>query len=312
MSFPIIPADLIDAIIDQVAFLIPTNNELGLETTSTSILSSCSLTFVFPSQKHIFHTIYLAKAAHYVRFHRLLLLNQHLGTHVRRLRLVDGPEDGSADGISWLTHLRMPISRTLGFLPNLRSFGLDFNSVGEIWDDVPDETRTAFDRVFRMESVKEVELEFAFEFLVTLLVSLASLKYLALSNVDLGTYKGNHSKPSCEVALEGLYLRGVSSEVIKTLMRTLSSTDAPPTLRKLAVMPTFEEGFDESVAELIIMCGSHFTSFAWLPQSISVSNSLNILRQFLITIRQPPPSTQSTYPHFTTSALSTSLLPFET
>jgi len=38
---------------------------------------------------------------------------------------------------------------------------------------------------FKMESVKEVELEFGFGFPVALLVSLARLKYLALSNVDL-------------------------------------------------------------------------------------------------------------------------------
>jgi len=51
MSFPTIPMDLINAIIDQVMLLMPTDNELGLKTTSTSILSSCSLT----SKTHIPH-----------------------------------------------------------------------------------------------------------------------------------------------------------------------------------------------------------------------------------------------------------------
>ena len=67
---------------------------------------------------------------------------------MRRLHLVDGAEDGSADGISWLTHLRMPINQMLGFLLNLRSFGLGFNSARAHWDGVPDEMWPAFRRVF--------------------------------------------------------------------------------------------------------------------------------------------------------------------
>jgi len=121
-----------------------------------------------------------------------------------------------------------------------------------------------------MENVNEVELESAFGFPVALLVSLARLKYLALSSVKLDTDEEIHSIFPCnvalEVALEGLYLRGVSPGVIKTFTKTLSnSTDAPPTLRRLALTPTFEEGFSEAVAELIIACGSHLTSLAWLP-----------------------------------------------
>lgn len=187
---------------------------------------------------------------------------------MRHLRLVDDSEDDFANGHSWLTHLRTPLSRTLGFLPNLRSFTLNFNSTGAHWDNVPDETRAAFGRVFMMESVKEIELEFAFSFPVALLMSLTRLKYLALSNVDLDADDdprlGGKDEPNCEVALEGLYLRGVSPRVIKSFTKALSSADAP-TLRKLALTPTFEEGFAEAVAELIITCGSRLTSFAWLP-----------------------------------------------
>ena len=62
-----------------------------------------------------------------------------------------------------------------GFPTNLRSFGLSFISTGANWDGVPDNTRAGFTRVFKMESVKEVELEFAFGFPVALLVSLARL-----------------------------------------------------------------------------------------------------------------------------------------
>ena len=273
MSFPTIPTDLINAIIDQVALL---DKELGCTTSSTSTLSSCALTsraFVFPSQKQIFHTIDLGShlpKPYYLRFHRLLVSNPYLGTHVRHLQLVDEFEDDDANEISWIMHPRAPISQTLGFLPNLRSFGLNFNSNDANWDNVPDETRAAFGRVFRMESVEEVELEFAFGFPVALLVSLTRLKYLALSGVYLDTDKEIHSKSPCEeVALEGLYLRDVSPGVVKTLTKTLSnSADTPPTLRKLALTPTFkEEEFADAVAELIIACGSHLESFAWLPST---------------------------------------------
>ena len=114
--------------------------------------------------------------------------------------------------------------------------------------------------------MKEVELESAFGFPAALLVSLARLKYLALSNVDLDADEEIHSTSPCEVALEGLYLGVVSPRVIKTLTKTLSnSADTPPTLCRLALTPTFEEGFAEAVAELIIACGSHLASFARLP-----------------------------------------------
>jgi len=70
-----------------------------------------------------------------------------------------------------------------------------------------DEMWAAFGRASRMKNVKEVELEFALGFPVALSVSLARLKYLALSNVNLDTYLEVHLKSPCEVALEGLYLR---------------------------------------------------------------------------------------------------------
>ena len=119
--------------------------------------------------------------------------------------------------------------------------------------------------------MKEFELEYVFGFPVASLVSLARLKYLALGNVHLDIDNGiqNHKsnwKHQREVALEGLYLRGVFPGVIRTLMKTLqNSADSPPTLRKLALTQTFREGFAEAVAELITACGSHLTSFAWLP-----------------------------------------------
>ena len=152
-------------------------------------------------------------------------------------------------------HVKTPISQTLGFLPNLCSFGLCFNYTGANWDDLPDKTWMAFTRVFKMESVKEVELECAFGFSVALLVPLARLKYLALSNVNFDADKEIHLTSPCNVALEGLYLRGVSPGVMKILTRTLSNfANAPPTLRKLVLM-ALVEGFTKAVAELILTCG---------------------------------------------------------
>ena len=160
-----------------------------------------------------------------------------------------------ANGISWLTHVKTPISRMLGFLLNLRSFGLCFNYTGANWDDLPDKTWTAFTRVFKMESVKEVELECAFGFSAALLVPLARLKYLALSNMNFDADKEIHLTSPCDVALEGLYLRGVSPGVMKILTRTLSNfADAPPMLHKLVLM-ALVEGFAEAVMELILTCG---------------------------------------------------------
>jgi hypothetical protein len=52
-----------------------------------------------------------------------------------------------------------------------------------------------------MESVKEVELEIAW-FPAASLVSLARLKYLALSNMELDTDEEIHSISPCDVALE--------------------------------------------------------------------------------------------------------------
>ena len=99
---------------------------------------------------------------------------------------------------------------------------------------MPDNVQVGFNCVFKMENMKELELESAFGFPAASLVSLARLKYLALSSVDLDTDEGVYSKSPCEVAFEGLYLRGASLGVIKILTKTLSSADAPLTSCKLA------------------------------------------------------------------------------
>ena len=82
--------------------------------------------------------------------------------------------------------------------------------------------------------MKEVELELVFGFPIGLL-SLARLKYLALSDMYLDIDEDPNWRPPSDIALEGLYLIGVSLGATKTLTRTLSSADDPPTLRKLAL-----------------------------------------------------------------------------
>jgi len=96
---------------------------------------------------------------------------------------------------------------------------------------VPDKTRAAFGRVSKIESVKE----FAFGFPAALLVSLARLKYLALSNVDLDADEEIHSTSPCEVASEGLYLGGVSTRVIKTLTKTLKFRRYPAHITQVGI-----------------------------------------------------------------------------
>lgn len=65
-------------------------------------------------------------------------------------------------------------------------------------------------------SVKEVELELVFGFPIGLL-SLARLKYLALSDMYLDIDEDPNWRPLSDIALEGLYLIGVSLGATKTL-----------------------------------------------------------------------------------------------
>jgi hypothetical protein len=141
-------ADLIEAIIDCVTLLEP-----GLKA-STPCPHLLCFRLSFP-ETHILHHRSRRPPTNGGRLCALpppSCIEPYLGTHVRHLRLVDNTKDGFANGISWLTDLR-----TLGVLPNPRSFGLSFNSTGANWDGLPDKTRAAFTRVFKMENVEEVK-----------------------------------------------------------------------------------------------------------------------------------------------------------
>ena len=72
------------------------NNVPGLKITLTLTHSSYALTsraFIFPSQKHIFHTINFPERSVLCSLPRPLLLNPYLEAHVEHLRLVYDPED---------------------------------------------------------------------------------------------------------------------------------------------------------------------------------------------------------------------------
>lgn len=84
MFVPTTPTDLIDAIIDQLALLSPTNKELGRMTfiyIHALLLCSHLQNLCLPSRKHIFHTIdlsaHLSRGVYFVRFHCLLVSNPY-------------------------------------------------------------------------------------------------------------------------------------------------------------------------------------------------------------------------------------------
>ncbi|KAH9483404.1 hypothetical protein JR316_0002870 [Psilocybe cubensis] len=296
-SPPLLPPELIESIIDEVGLLddIPT-------------LKACALVatpFVFRAQSHIFRTIDLDRKVprwktHH-RFHRLLLAKPHLGLHVRRIRVGDDAEDefGSRGGSSrrraggggggwgnsatwngaesggWiLSSKTLPI--TLQLLPRLEGFSLSFNSEMTDWRIIPPETRAAIGRLFRLPTLNAVSLEFIRSFPLQHLLSLARLRYIGLSCVEVEPMTiGAANMLPPELAegrwvprLESLYLRGTSSATIKAVAHSLtlsSSSPSPQTLKKLSITPTFEEGFCDSISEMINATGSNITVFEWLP-----------------------------------------------
>jgi hypothetical protein len=156
-------------------------------------------------------------------------------------------------------HLRAPLSPMVGILPKLRSFGLSFNSTGADWDITPDETRAASDRVFRIESAKEVELGFVFGFPGGIAGVVGKVGVPGAVERGFVYLRGDTRSRIQSETLErdrvGVSVSGMSLGVIKILTKTLpNSADAPPILHKLALMPTFEEGFGEAVVELITAC----------------------------------------------------------
>ncbi|KAF8162560.1 hypothetical protein B0H34DRAFT_691774 [Crassisporium funariophilum] len=276
-----LPAELVEHIVYEVGHL-PSTNPEG-ERTRISTLKSCALVsfaFLFPSQRLLFHTIdldsfwrHLTRKKCSLRFHRLLSSSPHVGTYVRELRLGDDVEDdysaNAGTNRSWLpqaTH----IPSMLQMMPNLTAFSLTFNGDVIQWKSLSAEIRSALGRLFRLPTLQAVTLEFITGFPPQLLYSLARLKCLGLSCVDVDTSTPfkcedqTHLRSHSKSQLEALYLRGTLQPTILALTAALSSA-SPVSLRKLLVTPTVEPGFCTEIAQLLLTIGSGISHFGWLP-----------------------------------------------
>ncbi len=77
--------------------------------------------------------------------------------------------------------------------------------------------------------------------------------------------------------LENLFLRGTSPATIKVIATALARAKEP-TLKRLALTPTFEAGFADAASELITRSGEELETFEWLP-------SIHFCEYFLLVLR---------------------------
>ncbi|KAF8179627.1 hypothetical protein BJ912DRAFT_640162 [Pholiota molesta] len=267
MTQSTLPQELIEGIIDELG----QDNEV-------ETLKRCSLVshaFVFQSQKYLFRAIdldrRLPRKKYYQRFHRLIGTRPHLGTHVRELRLGDNGEDdfdGTGADVSWITNTKT-LPHTLQLLPRLESFSLSFNSELTSWKSLPADLRSSIGRLFRLPTLHSVSLEFVTAFPPQLLMSLGQMRTLSLSCVEVDPtaplpIDTEYMKSRWGMHLQNLFLRGTSPVTISVIAKALGSATWP-TLRRLAVTPTFESGFSESIGELIKHSGENLKTFEWLP-----------------------------------------------
>ncbi|KAF9557581.1 hypothetical protein CPC08DRAFT_764483 [Agrocybe pediades] len=196
--------------------------------------------------------------------------------HVRNIRIGDGAEDeygerggGGFDmggGKSWITQSKT-IRHTLGSLPRLQSFSLTFNSEWTNWEtDIPSSIRQAFERVFSLNTLRAVSLEFVTAFPVNLLKGLlANLSFVGLSCVEIGSGNSLRLPEQIHASPKSLYLRGTSPDTIQVVTQALTASSSASTLKKLAITPTFESGFGNAIAQLMQEAGPDIEEFEWLP-----------------------------------------------
>ncbi|PPQ75244.1 hypothetical protein CVT26_014809 [Gymnopilus dilepis] len=265
-SAPILPPELIDPIIDEVA-----------RSQDIQSLRACCLahsTFVFRSQSHLFKTVDLDKWSprekYHRRFHNLLLTSPHLGAHVRDFRLGDDSEDDyGRDASPWIT-TSTTLAHTLTLLCRLESISISFNSELTDWHAIPSPTRCAITRIFSLQTLRAVSLDFISSFPPQLLVTLTRLPCLALSNVDVDESAPFYvdrpiSTFSENPGLQSLVVKGTSPRTVQVIAYSLGATHSS-TLRKLSVGPTFEAGFCEAVCDLLkSKAGGSISSFEWMP-----------------------------------------------
>lgn len=283
---PILPAELIEAIVDELGAL-----------QDTATLKTCTLvshTFLFPAQKYLFHSINLdrphtSRKKTVQRFHKLLFSRPHLGNHVRALYLGDDTADEFGyedDDIGSHTvsssELWVPLKKggkpkslqlipqILDRVPRLAALSVSFNPNMLRWGDIPQQTLEALYGVLGRESLREVALAFVPSCPPELLWMLARLKVVNLSCVELDPHHAGAiaSEPpeTAEVNIETLILRATPPSTITALTRILAAAPRGSSpLKSLAVTPTFEPGFCEAVAELLTRAGENIVNFEWLP-----------------------------------------------
>lgn len=263
MSQPTLPSELIEAIIEEV----------GMKDDVTT-LKQCALVskdFLYQAQKHLFRTIdldrRLPRKKYYQRFYRLLSASPHIGEYVRELHLGDGGEEDFGTDESWITTTKT-LPAMLQLLPRVESFSLSFNSDLTSWKNLPGDLRSALSALFRLPSLQSVALEFITRFPPQLLMALGQVRTLSLSCVEVDAL-GAVSVDAEYLArwtmrLENLFLRGTSPATIKVIAGALAEAKVP-TLRRLALTPTFEDGFADAASELITRSGEDLKTFEWLP-----------------------------------------------
>ena len=263
MSEPTLPSELMEAIIDEV----------GLKGDITT-LKQCALVsknFVYQAQKYLFHTIdldrRLPRKKYYQRFHRLLSASPHIGEYVRSLHLGDGGEEDFGVDDSWITTTKT-LPATLRLLPRVEAFSLTFNTDLTSWKNLPADLRSAIAAIFRLPTLKNVALEFITRFPPQLLMALGQVRTLSLSCVEVDALGAvavdKEILAGWTMRLENLFLRGTSPATIKVIAAALAGAKEP-TLKRLALTPTFEDGFADTASELITRSGEELETFEWLP-----------------------------------------------
>jgi hypothetical protein len=283
---PLLPAELIEAIIDELGAM-----------HDTATLKTCAVvshTFLFPAQKYLFHSINLdrphtSRKKTVQRFHKLLLTRPHIGKHVRALYLGDDTADDYGyedDDIGSHTvsssELWVPLKKggkpkslqfipqILDHVPRLAALSVSFNPNMLRWGDIPQQTLEALYGVLGRESLREVALAFVPSCPPELLWMLARLKVVNLSCVELDPHHAatitSEIPQTMEVNIETLILRATPSSTILAFARILGAAPRGSSpLKSLAVTPTFEHGFCDAVAELITRAGENIVNFEWLP-----------------------------------------------
>jgi len=258
-SIPI-PQEIVETIIAQLGFLGDDGSLRACALVSHSFLSA--------AQSYLFQTVRLdhldGRRKRHEHFHILLLEKPHIGTYVYNLHLGDEHDDTFGETpSSWITDTEyLPI--ILPFLNRLQTFSLSFTSEMTEWSSMSRNTRLALENLFKLPSLLSVALQFISGVPAHLLLSLTKLVKLSLSSVHVDVID-SLPETTQPANLSTLVLRGCSPRTILTLHSTLRN--APKSLQRLTLTPTYGTSFCASVWELMRGGGSGITHFEWLPSA---------------------------------------------